>query len=73
MVGVVGGVVVCGRAGLLIGLVSLRLRGVYFAIFTLAVAEMFFIYFGRLSLTQRRRRLSDHASCPSGSTRRRAA
>jgi branched-chain amino acid transport system permease protein len=35
-----------------IGLVSLRLRGVYFTIFTLAVAEMVFIYFGRLSLTR---------------------
>lgn len=42
---------VCGVIGLVIGLVSLRLRGVYFAIFTLAVAEMVWIYFGRLSLT----------------------
>lgn len=45
-------VVVCATLSVLIGLVSLRLRGVYFAIFTLAVAEMFFIYFGRLALTK---------------------
>jgi branched-chain amino acid transport system permease protein len=37
--------------GLGIGLVSLRLRGVYFAIFTLAVSEMVWIFFGRLPLT----------------------
>lgn len=43
---------VCIVLSLAIGLVSLRLRGVYFAIFTLAVAEMFFIYFGRLALTR---------------------
>jgi branched-chain amino acid transport system permease protein len=52
VVGIAAGIVVCGVLGLLIGLVSLRLRGVYFAIFTLAIAEMFFIYFGRLSLTR---------------------
>src|SRR5215213_8842098 len=52
IVGIIGGIVICGLLGLLIGLVSLRLRGVYFAIFTLAIAEMFFIYFGRLSLTR---------------------
>ncbi|MEP7293945.1 MAG: hypothetical protein ABI835_19315, partial [Chloroflexota bacterium] len=52
LIGVVAGVLVCGVLGLLIGLLSLRLRGVYFAIFTLAVAEIFFIYFGRLSLTR---------------------
>ena len=52
LLGVVGGALVCGLLGLLMGLVSLRLRGVYFAIFTLAVAEIFFIYFGRLSLTR---------------------
>src|SRR5262245_2687794 len=46
VVGAVGGILICGVLGLLIGLVSLRLRGVYFAIFTLAIAEMFFIYFG---------------------------
>lgn len=50
--GIIAGILVCGVLGLLIGLVSLRLRGVYFAIFTLAIAEMFFIYFGRLSLTK---------------------
>ncbi len=50
--GVIAGIVICGVLGLLIGLASLRLRGVYFAIFTLAIAEMFFIYFGRLSLTR---------------------
>lgn len=43
--------VVCGILGMFIGLVTLRLRGVYFAIFTLAIAEMVWIYFGRLSLT----------------------
>ncbi|MCU0498224.1 MAG: branched-chain amino acid ABC transporter permease [Anaerolineae bacterium] len=41
-----------GILGLLIGLVSLRLKGVYFAIFTLAVAEMAFIFFGRFALTR---------------------
>lgn len=41
----------CGVVGLLIGMMTLRLRGVYFAIFTLAVAEMAWIYFGRLPLT----------------------
>lgn len=51
VLGVVVGLAVGGILGLLIGLVSLRLRGVYFAIFTLAVAEMFSIYFGRLPLT----------------------
>lgn len=33
--------------GLVIGLVSLRLKGVYFAIFTLGIAEMAFIFFRR--------------------------
>jgi branched-chain amino acid transport system permease protein len=37
--------------GLLIGLMTLRLRGVYFAIFTLAVAEMFWIFFWRWDFT----------------------
>jgi branched-chain amino acid transport system permease protein len=50
--GVVIGIVISAILGLLIGLVSLRLRGVYFAIFTLAVAEMFFIFFSRLQLTR---------------------
>jgi branched-chain amino acid transport system permease protein len=44
--------VICGALGLLIGLVSLRLKGVYFAMFTLAIAEMFYIYFGRLAATR---------------------
>jgi branched-chain amino acid transport system permease protein len=50
--GIVMGVVLCGALGLLIGLVTLRLRGVYFAIFTLALAEMGLIFFGRLQLTR---------------------
>lgn len=37
--------------GVGIGFVSLRLRGVYFTMFTLAVAEMFFIFFGRWAVT----------------------
>lgn len=50
--GLVAGVLLCALLSLAIGLVSLRLRGVYFAIFTLAIAEMFFIFFGRLQLTK---------------------
>jgi branched-chain amino acid transport system permease protein len=45
------GIGVCALLSLAIGLVSLRLRGVYFAMFTLAVAEAFFIYFGRFTPT----------------------
>lgn len=52
IIGVGIGIVVCGAISFLIGLVSLRLRGVYFAIFTLAVAEMGFIFFSRLALTR---------------------
>ncbi len=52
LVGIVAGVVVAGLMGVVVGLVSLRLRGVYFAIFTLAVAEMFYIFFGRFALTK---------------------
>lgn len=52
LVGATVGILISGLLGLLIGLVSLRLKGVYFAIFTLAVAEMGFIYFGRLRLTR---------------------
>jgi branched-chain amino acid transport system permease protein len=52
IVGILGGVIIAGLLGLLVGLVSLRLRGVYFAIFTLAIAEMFFIFFSRLQLTK---------------------
>lgn len=44
--------VVSALVGLFIGVVSLRLRGVYFAIFTLAVAEMGFIFFSRFSYTR---------------------
>lgn len=51
IVGIVLGLLVSGVLSLAVGLVSLRLRGVYFTIFTLAVAEMFFIYFGRLAST----------------------
>ncbi len=50
--GILAGIIICGVVGLLVGLVSLRLHGVYFAIFTLAIAEMFFIFFGRLPLTR---------------------
>ncbi|HRE48731.1 MAG TPA: branched-chain amino acid ABC transporter permease [Aggregatilineales bacterium] len=52
LVGVVGAIVFNILLGLFVGLVSLRLRGVYFAIFTLAIAEMFFVFFGRLELTR---------------------
>lgn len=51
-VGVVGAVIICGLLGLVIGLVTLRLKGVYFTIFTLAVAEMAFIFLGRWELTR---------------------
>ncbi|MBN2470518.1 MAG: branched-chain amino acid ABC transporter permease [Anaerolineae bacterium] len=51
VVGVVVGLVVSAVLSFLVGIVSLRLRGVYFAMFTLAVAEMFYIYFSRLPLT----------------------
>ncbi len=50
--GIIISVVVNALLGILIGLVSLRLKGVYFAIFTLAVSEMFWIYFRGLSLTR---------------------
>ncbi len=50
-VGVAVVTVVTALLGLAIGFVSLRLRGIYFAIFTLAVAEMVWIFFGRLPLT----------------------
>jgi branched-chain amino acid transport system permease protein len=48
-VGVV--LLVCALLGLGIGFATLRLRGVYFAIFTLAVAEMVWIFFSRWSVT----------------------
>jgi branched-chain amino acid transport system permease protein len=49
--GVLAVLVVCAVIGLLTGLMTLRLRGVYFAIFTLAIGEMAWIYFSRLGLT----------------------
>jgi branched-chain amino acid transport system permease protein len=52
VIGILLAIAVCGGLGLLIGLVTLRLKGVYFAIFTLAVSEMFFIFFGRWQLTR---------------------
>jgi branched-chain amino acid transport system permease protein len=52
LIGGLVGIAVCGILGLVTGLVTLRLKGVYFAIFTLAVAEMFFIFFGRWQLTR---------------------
>ncbi|MCU0515193.1 MAG: branched-chain amino acid ABC transporter permease [Anaerolineae bacterium] len=52
LAGVVLALVFCGTLGLVIGMVTLRLKGVYFAIFTLAVAEMFFIFLGRWQLTR---------------------
>jgi branched-chain amino acid transport system permease protein len=51
LLGVVTTIVLTGGVGLAIGLVSLRLRGIYFAIFTLGVAEMVWIYVGRWPLT----------------------
>jgi len=52
IVGIFGAVVICGVLGFLIGLASLRLRGVYFTVFTLAIAESFYIFWGRLPLTK---------------------
>lgn len=40
-----------GFLGFIVGLVSLRLRGIYFAIFTLAVAEMVWLFFRSFELT----------------------
>jgi len=51
LLGVVLTIVICAAIGFVMGVTSLRLRGIYFAIFTLALAEMVFIYFGRLALT----------------------
>src|SRR4051794_4417970 len=51
LLGIITALAICGGLGLLIGLVSLRLRGVYFAMFTLAVAEMFAIFFSRFPAT----------------------
>lgn len=52
IVGSVGGLALCALIGLLIGLVSQRLKGVYFAIFTLAVAELALVFFSRLPETR---------------------
>lgn len=49
--GIIVGILLAGVLGFIVGLVSLRLKGVYFALFTLAVAEMFFIYATRWSFT----------------------
>lgn len=43
--------VVNGLLGFIVGLVSLRLRGIYFAIFTLAVAEMVWLFSRSFELT----------------------
>jgi len=51
VISLIAALAICGGLGLLIGLVSLRLRGIYFAMFTLAVAEMFAIFFSRLPAT----------------------
>ena len=42
---------VTGVLGFIVGLVSLRLRGIYFAIFTLAIAEMGWLFFRGLEIT----------------------
>jgi len=52
IIGALAAIALCGVLGLVIGLVTLRLKGVYFAIFTLAVAEMVFIFFGRWQVTR---------------------
>ncbi|PJF21428.1 MAG: hypothetical protein CUN56_11150 [Phototrophicales bacterium] len=52
LVGLLVTLVICGVTGFLIGLVSLRLRGVYFAIFTLAIAEAVFIFIESWQLTK---------------------
>ena len=49
--GIILGIAIAGALGLLVGLVSLRLKGVYFALFTLAIAEMFFIFASRWAFT----------------------
>ncbi len=51
IVGILLALAVTAALGFVIGLVSLRLRGVYFTMFTLAVAEMFYIFFSRYGLT----------------------
>jgi branched-chain amino acid transport system permease protein len=44
LIGILLGLGLCALFALIMGFASLRLRGVYFAIFTLALAEMAFIY-----------------------------
>lgn len=51
VIGIVAALIACAVLGTVIGLVTLRLKGVYFAIFTLAVAEMAFIFLGRFGPT----------------------
>lgn len=51
LVGLIAGIVIAGVIGFVTALVTLRLRGVYFAIFTLALAEMVAIYIGRWPVT----------------------
>ncbi len=52
VIGILLALAVTAALGFVIGLVSLRLRGVYFTMFTLAVAEMFYTFFGRFALTK---------------------
>lgn len=49
--GLIAGIVIAGVIGFITALVTLRVRGVYFAIFTLALAEMVAIYIGRWPVT----------------------
>ncbi len=51
LISVVVAIALAGVVGFVMGLVSLRLKGVYFAIFTLALAEMGFIWVGRWGFT----------------------
>ncbi|PJF37200.1 MAG: hypothetical protein CUN49_01435 [Candidatus Thermofonsia Clade 1 bacterium] len=50
-IGIVVALSVCAALGLLIGTATLRLKGVYFAIFTLAIAEMAYIFLSRYEPT----------------------
>ncbi len=49
--GLLVGIAIAGVIGFVTALVTLRVRGVYFAIFTLALAEMVAIYIGRWPVT----------------------
>jgi len=51
LIGIVIALAVCAGLGLLIGTATLRLKGVYFAIFTLAIAEMVYIFLSRYEPT----------------------